>query len=168
MLKKTASLLFAAALSLAPVQTAAAWDQLCMKFPLWKTAYVGHFTVVHGRDFNRAMPSHVPDRDVAQIKIPAPDHTVTRGSRPVWDAVHSGKFAANQSRCVDLSAIPNGRHFAVYVITGWSSGIAHCATHESNPNLYYTQQDGKFQFNQIWFEGWGSSPQPRCKFSHTR
>ena len=165
MLKKTAAVVFAAAWSLAPAQTAAAWNEVCVKFPLWKTAFVGHFTVVHDHHMERAMPRRIPDRGKDGVVSDAPKHTITRGSRSAREGIHSGNFAANQSRCVDIRRIPEGRPFAVYVR---ANGVAHCATHESNPRMYYKQRPGKFRHNQIWFEGWGVDGYPSCKFSHTR
>lgn len=166
MLKKiivSAAFAFAAVL---PAPPAVAWDEVCVHFPQWKTWYTGHFSVVHDHSFHKfGMPSHIPDsfnRDLDRdFAVAAPRHTVKRGARPADHALHSDNFGMNSSRCVDIRHIPEGEGFAVYVRTS-TGPLAHCATHRSNPDMYYKQ--AKRPHRKIWWRGTGVAWSPSCHF----
>ena len=169
MLKKCIPLVFAAVAALAPVRAANAWDEVCVKLPLWKTWFSAKFAVVH--DFDQSADGSLPAK-----------HPLSPGSRPhdfsdvipnstdtdAKSAVYSGKIAVNQSRCVDISGIPNGEPFFVFVLVdsasiSSSSGVV-CETHPSNPNRFYNQQNRPY--SKMWFESWGPVWGPKCKFTN--
>ena len=163
MLKKFAPFLFAALLTLAPVQSAAAWEEVCVNFPLGKTWFIAHFSVVHSYSFKtKGMPGIIPARDKRR-HFTAPAHTIKNRRARARTATHSGSFGANGSRCVDISHIPNGGGFAVYVVTAHSEERAHCATPKSNPNMWM-RQNTRSPNRKIWWQAYGIDSSPRCYF----
>ena len=163
MLKKITPLLFAALLTLAPVQFAAAWEEACVNFPLGKTWFIGHFGVVGPYGFKHGMPRSFPSRHAPKSYYHyAPKHTLGRSGRA--DVVrYSESFGANGSRCVNITHILDGEDFAVYVITAGGYTVAHCATPKSNPNMWM-RQNARNPNRKIWWQAYGADLSPRCYF----
>ena len=168
MLKKITSFMLAAlttltlTLALAPAQNAAAWDEVCVKFPLWRTAFVGRFLVIHNHDFYAGAPSFVPDRDYPRLSVPILKSVPGPRSRGARQALYSGDFTAGKSRCVSIRHVTNNSSFAVFAQTTWGQATTLCSTHSSNPNIWYNQQQRPYR--KIWFEAWGAAGSPRCAY----
>ena len=161
MFKKITAALTFAVVALAPVAPAAAWEEVCMKFPLWKTAFIGFFSVIHDYQFQNGLPRSISSRNFKGADIQLPRHIANDKNPRTENVVFSGNFAANQSQCVDIRHIPNGQNFVVLVHTTWEA-IAHCSTHSSNPNIWYTQQQRPFR--KIWWQAWGAAGSPTCHY----
>ena len=166
MLKKIAAILTFAVAALMPVAPAAAWDEVCVHFPLWKTAFAGDFAVVYDYDFRgTGLPSHFPSRRYSpsggNLPITTPHHLINYKSKPATVATISGTFGAGKTRCVTIGKIRNGQDFTVFVRTTLGT-VAHCSTHSSNPNKWYTQQQRPFR--KIWWQSWGVVGSPTCQY----
>ena len=70
-------------------------------------------------------------------------------------------FAANQSRCVDISEIPEGSAMMVYVNVSNGPTIV-CGTHSSNPNWWYEQTDRPYR--RLWYEATRTVWNPVCSY----
>ena len=151
MLKKFAILIFAAAAMLLPAAPAAAWGEVCMKLPSWKTWFAGHLTVVPVYDPERGADRLLPSRGypLYERHVPAPNEITSR------------RILVNQSKCVDIRTIPYGTPFIVYIHV--VEGKARlCETHPSNSDPWYHRTDRPYR--KLWYEAWGTSSNPKCKF----
>ena len=165
MLKKILPFIFAFAAMALPVNGAAAWERVCMKLPLWKTGYAAKLVVVHGFPTEDGIPTH-QDIPGTSRDAPLPESLGgnSRNGRVVAaGGVSSGVFAVNQGRCVDITGIPEGAPFIVYVQP--EGGTARlCETHPSNPDPWYLQTTRPYQTLQ--YEAWGTTFNAKCKFTH--
>ena len=177
MLKKIIPIAFAAAAMLLPAAPAAAWEQVCMKFPFGKAWYAGYLVVVHGF-IPHSLPTMVllsgtlvhgkKERLKPGIGTNRNNRAIAgRENIAVGGKIVSGRIHAAQTRCVDISEIPEGDPFIVYVDTAETGpdGAAHlCETHSSNPNGWYLQTNRPYR--TLHYDAWGASWAPRCKFTH--
>ena len=178
MLKKITPFLLAVltalTLALAPAQNAAAWDRVCMHFPLWKTWYAGRFYVTHTF---QGRPGKVPNSVYLgsgyRVRVRLPHFGRETDPAPNAHAnsqIVSSDISANKSACVDIRGIPNGQPFFVHVgsFFGGSGptgeGNVLCKTHRSNPNPWYTQQNRPYK--TLWYHAWGVVRSPKCEFKH--
>ena len=144
-----------------------------MKLPLWKTWVSMNFYVVHTFE---QVPGKVPSKTFVgngtgtnrqRVRLPNfGDSTIKREHDPAQNRKESPRISVNQTRCVDISDIPNGQPFFVYATPylGWNSVL--CKTHHSNPNPWYVQQSRPYR--DLMYEGWGSLQSARCEFKHER
>ena len=151
MLKKLIPLAFAAAAALLPTSPAAAWEEVCMKLPLWKTWFAAHLT---------AVPVYNPDRGVDRL-MPTRGYPLYERHVPAPNEIVSRRIQVNQSKCVDIRTIPYGTPFIVYahVVEGTPRL---CDTHPHNPEKWYVRTNSPYR--TLWYEAWGSSSNPKCKF----
>ena len=139
-IRAVAPVLAALALTVAPVAPAGAWDQICVKLPLWKTWFAARFVIPYG-----FRPEINPRTNIVSQKK------------------HSTRVLnANESQCVDITNIQPGELFYVKVFPLEGKGIV-CDTHPSNPKDYYAQT-GDRPYTTLHYEAWGTSLHPRCKF----
>ena len=162
MLKKAAVLTFAVAAML-PAAPAGAWEQICMKLPLWKTWYAANFHVVHSFHTNRGndIPNsyYVPERR-ASMKLP--DELGGTYNSRADGHIKSPDIIVTQTRCVDITEIPDGEPFFVY-IHPHAGNAALCETHRSNPNKWNHQQNRPYR--TLHYESWGGAAHAKCKFT---
>ena len=177
MLKKIPPLMLAVltalTLALAPAQDAAAWSKVCVKLPLWKAWFSATFHVAYDFNTGRGIPSTYLDDSVSNNRKwrSLPNALKGNKSSGARGLINSGQFAVNSSRCVDIREIPNGQPFIVYVRPAVGQSSPHgpavvCETHRSNPNPWYFQQNRPYQ--ELWYDSWGATWAPRCKFTHER
>ena len=167
MLKKITVLAFAAAAML-PAAPAGAWDQVCMKLPLWKTWFSANFHIVY--DFSTASGRRYPTPTVCGRQKTgrrgAIDHPQGRwegtGDISANGRIDSPSIHVNQTKCADISEIPEGRPFIVY-IHPHSGHPALCETHRSNPDKWYHQQTRPYR--TLNYESTGVAGRPTCKFA---
>ena len=174
MLKKTASLIFAAlaslTLTLAPARDAAAWDRVCVHLPLWKTAYSGRFHVIHSF---KGAPGKVPNAVFVGSGAERALHALPEFGRRtdrIWSArangqITSGNLSASKSGCVDIRGIPNGQPFFVYIYPSLGKP-ALCDPRGNNPNPWYVQQDRPRK--ELWHHAWGGVRSAKCEWRHER
>ena len=164
MLKKIAVLAFAAAAML-PAAPAGAWDQVCMKLPLWKAWFSSNFHIAY-------------DFPTASGKIPGSYYTKKTGRRGAIDLpkglngsrdisangrIDSPSVHINQTKCADISEIPQGKPFIVY-IHPHSGNPAVCETHHSNPDKWYYQTNRPYR--TLNYETTGVAGRPKCRYTH--
>ena len=164
MLKKIAILAFAAAAML-PAAPAGAWDQVCIKLPLWKTGFTGNGRVVY--DFPTAsgeIPgSYYPKKGGAQLR-PLSLPNDLKGSADViaQGEVRTPTIHVNQTKCVNISRIPQGKPFIVYFYPDFGKAVL-CETHRSNPDKWNHQQNRPYR--TLNYESTGTSLNAKCKFT---
>ena len=151
MLKNLIAFAVVFAAMLAPAAPAAAWGQVCMKLPLWKTWFAGHLTVV---------PVYEPEKG-AESLLPSGGYPLYERHVPAPNEIVSRRIQVNQSKCVDIRTIPYGTPFIVYIHV--VEGKARlCETHPDNPEQWYVRTDRPYR--TLWYEAWGASMHPKCKF----
>ena len=163
MLKKFIPIVFAAAAVMLPTAPAAAWEQVCMKLPLWKTWFAGTLNVLHGFRAGDEIPSSYVGPDGVLQPVPAELHN-SQGHNRADGLITSGSIRVNQSKCVDISGVAEGEPFLVYVDIGTYRGARICATHPSNPDWWYLQT--RRPYRTLWYEAWGDAGSPKCAFKH--
>ena len=163
MLKKIAVLAFAAAAML-PAAPAGAWDQVCMKLPLWKAWISGNFHVVY--DFPTYL-GKIPDS--YRVWAPGGGHEVIPralggDSRLLAEGhIGSSTIHVNQTRCVDISKILQGKPFFIYFSPHLGTATL-CETHSSNPDKWYHQTNRPYR--TLNYESTGTTGHARCRFTH--
>ena len=167
MLKKILAAAAATALSLPlslPLAPAAlAWNEVCVKLPFWRAAYVGKFHVVHGfpDEPDGRLPGFYYDSDRG-VYSGLPHDFADDFDRQADGRITSAGISAGFHRCVSIRDLPLRTPFLVYVETTFASAYALCATHSSNPKKYYLRQGRPFL--KIWFEATGPDGNPRCDY----
>ena len=159
-LKKAAILAFAAAML--PAAPAGAWDQICMKLPLWKTWYAANFHVVHSFHTNAGdIPNayYMPERR-ASMKLPN-ELGGTYNSR-ADGRIKSPGIAVNQTKCVDITEIPDGEPFFVYIHPPLRKRRPP-QNHHSNLDKWNHQQNRPYR--TLNYESWGGVAHAKCKFT---
>ena len=172
MLKKIPPLLLAAltalTLALAPAQSAAAWERVCMHLPLWHTWFAARFHVVSdfSTGYHVSVPGSIWDWErKKQLRIlPHQDLGASLNNRATGFQ-RSAVIGANASRCLDISAMRPGTPFIVYTHVEGGKAVL-CKTHPDNPKPWYFQ--AKTRYREIWYKSWGASQSPRCEFTHER
>ena len=165
MLKKLSVFVVVLAAALAPVSPAAAWQQVCMKLPLGKAAFSATLNVVHG--FNPALGIPTAYRAHGQNYhhgLPGELGPFERPNPANGLITSNGYILANQSKCVDISEVPEGDYFIVYVDPSWNGNARLCATHPSNPHRWYAQT--RRPYHTLWYEAWGAVWSPECEFKY--
>ena len=180
--RKIAAVVFAVAALFAPVHSAAAWDEVCMRLPLWKTGFAAHFHVVHGFDGDvPGLPYAVwADEEVEEnyweggnVIPPLRDELINRRDllnyqKTASDQVQSGAIRVNQTRCVNISGMYDGEPFFVLANIHGKAGknYVYCEIHPSAAavNPWYNQTDRPYR--KINFEARGSVSSPKCEFTH--
>ena len=152
MLKKLIPVAAAAVAMLTPTAPAAAWDEVCIHLPLWRVGYyLESFTVAHGFDPQRGRPTEHPiNYDVAGNR-----------TNPSNGVIVSEDIAVNQSRCVDISGVPEGEAMMMYIEVGNGPAVV-CGTHSSNPNWWYEQTDRPYR--RLWYEATRTVWNPVCSY----
>ena len=155
MLKKIIPAVAVAAAMLLPAAPAAAWEQVCMKLPLWKTWFaLESFHVAYEFDPSIGRPTgyHV--------------HEEVEGSRhnPAAGNIRGPYIAVNQSKCVDISGLAEGTEMMIYIAVSGVTKYRVCETHPANPDWWYVQSDRPYR--TLWYEAWGSTANPKCKFTY--
>ena len=164
MLKKIAVLAFAAA-AILPAAPAGAWDQVCMNLPLWKTWFAGSGYVVY--DFPTAsgkIPgSYYPEKEGARLR-PLPLPKDLNGSADViaQDQVRTSTIHVNQTKCVNISKIPQGKPFIVYFLPDFGKAVL-CGTHHSNPDKWYHQTNRPYR--TLNYETTGTTFNAKCVYA---
>ena len=160
MLKKIAVLAFAAA-AILPAAPAGAWDQICMKLPLWKAWVSGNFHVVYSFPTSSGkVPSSYYTNNTAALlpkSLQGSDRVHARGH------VGSSSIHVNQTRCVNISKIPHGDAFILYFEPHLGTA-ALCETHHSNPNKWYNQTNRPYR--TLNYETTGAAGAPKCRYTH--
>ena len=164
MLKKiTAAVVLTLSLTFTPA--AVAWDEVCMKLPIWHTWFAADFYVVYdfpaipggrlpyyyydtGRKSNYWLPPGVGDEK----------SLVAKGR------IKSDNIAAGGSKCVSLAPVAQGKPFFVYVQTRVFTGYDLCSTHSSNPEKWYHQTNRPYR--QLWYKSTGVAGAPKCEYTH--
>ena len=164
MLKKIAVLAFAAAAML-PAAPAGAWDQVCMNLPLWKTWFSGNFHVVY--DFSTALGeipgSYYPEERGSRGSIGLPKELNGSLNVRANGQIRSSSVHVNQTKCVDISKIPQGEPFIVYFHADFGRAVL-CGTHRSNPDKWYHQTNRPYR--TLNYKSTGTSLNTRCEYTH--
>ena len=164
MLKKCITILAFAIAAVMPAAPAAAWEQVCMKLPLWKSWYSGTFHVVY--DFHTHLGvipnSFYVSKTHSSTQLP----DALGGSTDVRadGQIDSATLRVNNTKCVDISRIRNGDAFFVYIKPDVGNAAALCETHPSNPEKWYIQTSRPYR--TLNYESWGGVAHPKCKFTH--
>ena len=162
MLKKIAVLAFAAAAML-PAAPAGAWEQVCMKLPLWKTWFSGNFHIVY--DFHTYL-GELPDSYYVREtrSSTALPEELNASSRVRADGyIKSSSMHVNQTKCVDISEISQGDAFFLYFQPDLGKAVL-CETHHSNPDKWYHQTNRPYR--TLNYESTGSAAHPKCRYTH--
>ena len=162
MLKKIAVLAFAVAAAL-PAAPAGAWEQVCMKLPLWKAWISGNFHVVY--DFSThlgKLPLSYQEPGASRMSIPGELRGDTRVP-PARGHVGSSTIHVNQTRCANISEIPQGKPFFIYFSPHLGTP-ALCETHSSNPDKWYHQTNRPYR--TLNYESTGTTLHTKCRFTH--
>ena len=170
-------------LSMLTAPTAVAWDKVCVRLPLGKSWLVPQLHVVShfpAWDTRRNIQldhlpgvangeSHHNDRSGSRYDYDIPSgFGVDRGVRASGPLKRTGNILAGQSKCLDISDLPNGTAFFAYVSTTFAGGERHalCSTHSSNRFRYYLQTERPYR--EMWYESWGAEWSPNCEFTHEK
>ena len=165
MLKKITVLAFAAAVLL-PAAPAEAWEQVCMKLPLWKTWFAGYGRVVY--DFPTAsgeIPSaYRPKKGGAQLRLHRLPNDLNGSADVVAeDQVRTPTIHVNQTKCVNISKVAQGKPFIVYFHPDFGRAVL-CGTHQSNPDKWYHQTNRPYR--TLNYETTGTTFNATCRFTH--
>ena len=165
MLKKITVLAFAIAAVL-PAAPAGAWEQVCMKLPLWKTWFSGTFHVVY--DFPTTPGGDLPGKYSIRGMSKFSTQRVPGELEGNSDIIASGHIDSpgmhvNQTKCVDIREIPEGNPFIVYFDAHFGIG-ALCETHQSNPEKWYHQTNRPYR--TLNYESTGTTLHVKCKYTH--
>lgn len=183
MKRKLATFAFALALSFLAAPVATAWDKVCAKAPVGKAwmipqlHVVSHFPAWDTRRNVRLedLPgvangeTYYNDRSGSRYDYEVPSsfdvNPWVRASGPLK---RTGNILAGQSKCLDISDLPEGTAFFAYVSTTWFSGNRYglCSPHSSNPFRYYLQTERPYR--EMWYETTGVEWSPKCEFTHEK
>ena len=180
--RKFAAAVFIFAALFAPVHPAAAWDEVCMRLPLWKTGFAAHFHVVHA--FNGEQPGlpiavwrivqSPDDHEWGEYVIPSIQRNIINGGdlfnsdKLAYGQIQSPDIRVNQTRCVNITGLrPNEPFFVLLNVHGKSGRYyLYCDIHPSAAavNPWYNQTDRPYR--KINFEARGVVGNPKCEFTH--
>lgn len=180
--KKTAAAALVVALLAFPARSAGAWDEVCVHLPLWRTAFAAHFHVVHGFDAREpGLPAAV-----WEIRRGALGRTYGRNVIPsIRDNLHnrrellnnektaarhiqSGSILANQTRCVSVSALPEGEPFFVLLDVHGKAGrrYVYCEIHERTARRHPWYHQMSRPYRKMVYHAWGGVGHPRCEYNN--